>query len=449
VTGRLRRVVVAGGGVAAAMAAVALARRLPWIEVSWIDTGRTQDAVEDLAGAARPSLGAYHRAIGLDERDILHRTTSGVRFGTMIEGWSAKAVLRTHCPLPQGSAGVPIHHLWLRLYDDAEVPAWSAIIRGGCVDGTPALQLDLNGYRGALRALSARAGVVRIEATLANITRSADGAVIERVRLSNGLDLTADLYVDATGGQRSLTGRPEAGWIDWSASLPTRQLVWERRSSATAPTPFDRLVARPGGWQMEMSLAGAMIWLTGLAQDAPLETAQGPQPDETCTLALEQGRLAEPFSGNMVAIGSAAVALEPIGATALHLVCQQIERLIGLWPGGGLNPVEIGLYNRRAAMEADRLRDFVQLHYLGVDRCSAGLSAALAEDIELFAERGRLVPRDEDGIEADEWVGLLLGLGIRPRRRDALASAISLADARQRIAAAVKTGQRFPMENVR
>ncbi len=49
----------------------------------------------------------------------------------MIEGWSAEAVLRTHCPLPQGSAGVSIHHLWLRLYDGAEVPAWSAIVRGG------------------------------------------------------------------------------------------------------------------------------------------------------------------------------------------------------------------------------------------------------------------------------------------------------------------------------
>ncbi len=45
-TGRLHRVVVAGGGVAAAMAAVALARRLPRLEVSWIDTGRTQDGVE-------------------------------------------------------------------------------------------------------------------------------------------------------------------------------------------------------------------------------------------------------------------------------------------------------------------------------------------------------------------------------------------------------------------
>jgi tryptophan halogenase len=167
---------------------------------------------------------------------------------------------------------------------------------------------------------------------------------------------------------------------------------------------------------------------------------------------LRQGRLAEPWAGNCVAIGAAAVTIEPSAATGLHLVCRHIERLIASWPGRDCTatPVEVAVFNRRMALEAERIRDFTQLPYLLTQRPEAfwreaangPISQELARDLALFRERGRLIPHDEDAFERDEWLASLIGLGVRPRRTDPLTDAIPPNLAEQRLVeAAARLGR--------
>jgi tryptophan halogenase len=135
-----------------------------------------------------------------------------------------------------------------------------------------------------------------------------------------------------------------------------------------------------------------------------------------------------------VAIGAAAVTIEPSAATGLHLVCRHIERLIAYWPGRDCTatPVEVAVFNRRMALEAGRIRDFTQLPYLLTQRpeafwrnaASGPVSQELARDLALFRERGRLATHDEDAFERDEWLANLIGLGVWPRRTDPLADTI-------------------------
>ena len=167
--------------------------------------------------------------------------------------------------------------------------------------------------------------------------------------------------------------------------------------------------------------------------------------DENGAIVFRQGRLADPWSGNCVAIGCAAVSLEPSAATGLHAVCRHVERLIECWPGHDSRPsvAEISFFNRRTALESDRMRDFVQLPYLLNQRpepfwraAAAGpVSDELARDLALFQERGRLATHDEDGFERDEWLATFIGLGIRPRRLDAMAAELPMAQIQQRLEA--------------
>jgi tryptophan halogenase len=155
--------------------------------------------------------------------------------------------------------------------------------------------------------------------------------------------------------------------------------------------------------------------------------------------------LEDPWCGNCIAIGSAAVSLEPSAATGLHTVCRHIERLIGCWPGHAsqATEAEIAFYNRRTVMEADRMRDFAQLPYLLNERrepfwraAAAGpVSAELTRDLALFRERGRLATHDEDGFERDEWIASLIGFGLRPRHLDALAQELPMTRIQQRLEA--------------
>jgi tryptophan halogenase len=315
------------------------------------------------------------------------------------------------------------------------------------------LQLHLPAYRQALRALGRAAGVEEAVGRIETAERSAAGSSITTLRLDDGRRLTADLFVDASGRAAIVRGQLPSTWIDWSAALPLDRLIVARDSADRVPPPNDRLLALPAGWAFEARTPGGTVHLLGYAS-AHLSDAHAHRALHSHTgceaqdppLRLRQGRLSEPWAGNCVAIGAAAVALEPSAATGLHLVCRHIERLIAYWPGRDCTPapVEIAVFNRRMALEAERMRDFVQLPYLLARReeafwqvaANGPVSTELTRDLALFRERGWLAVHDEDGFERDEWLANLIGLGVRPRRTDPLADEIPPARAEERQAEA-------------
>ena len=159
-------------------------------------------------------------------------------------------------------------------------------------------------------------------------------------------------------------------------------------------------------------------------------------------MALRQGRLAEPWLRNCVAVGDAAVAVEPLEWTNLHLAHDAIDRIVSMMPDRDCGTVEQWDYNRQANAEADRVRDFLILHYAASrrsepfwrDAASAEPPASLAHTLALFRERGRLPFYEEETFSRDSWLAVLLGQGIIPRRTDPLIDAVAPAAADQAMA---------------
>jgi tryptophan halogenase len=145
---------------------------------------------------------------------------------------------------------------------------------------------------------------------------------------------------------------------------------------------------------------------------------------------------------NCVAIGDAAVMVEPLEWTNLHLAHSQIDRMIEMMPGADCAPVELIEYNRQCGDEADRVRDFVCMHYTTAERdepfwkevAVMDLPPSLAHTLALFAERGRLPYYEEETFTRDSWLAVLLGQGFEPRRIDPLAGIISDERARAELA---------------
>jgi tryptophan halogenase len=461
-------VVVAGGGIASRMAAVAIARRLPGVRVIRLDGLDGGDALEDWLGAARPSIRSFHHLLGIDEAEIVGRTQSAYRLGTSVRDWGDSPYFRGHGHYGNALPGVPFHQLWLHCarttgaaaavtspagtgaaaYDSFSVAAVLASkSRFALPASDPAsplaaldygLQLYLPAYRQALQALGQAAGVQEIVARIRATELSPDGSTLTALELDDGQRLTADLFVDASGRRALVRSQLPFAWVDWSATLPVDRLMVASQPSDRVPPPNDELFAWSAGWRYEARTPGSTAHCLGYSSlhlnDTEAHRALG---DATGCIAqdppvvLRQGRLSEPWKGNCVAIGAAAVALEPAAATGLHLVCRHIERLIGCWPGYDCKPTaaERAFFNRRTAMEAERMRDFVQLPYLLSMRPepfwraagAAPASAELTRDLALFRERGRSGVQDEDSFEPDEWLANLIGLGVRPRRIDTLA----------------------------
>jgi tryptophan halogenase len=125
----------------------------------------------------------------------------------------------------------------------------------------------------------------------------------------------------------------------------------------------------------------------------------------------------------VLAIGDAAVALDPLHWPNLHLAHSGIARAIELLPGRDCHPVEIGEYNRRAREEAERMRDFQALHYLRTGM-PIDVPASLARILQQFGRRGRFTWQDEDSLLEEIWLSALLGLGVVPEAIDPRAAAV-------------------------
>jgi tryptophan halogenase len=455
------------------MAAVAIARRLPNVGVTHLDSGDGGDSIEDSLGAARPSIRAFHHVLRIDEPEVVLRTGGAYRLGTMLEGWSNADCFRGHGHYGDPVAGVPIHQLWLRAralrrpvgpYKVLSAAAALATSNRFALPSTNptspfaaldyGLQLHLPAYCGALQSLGRVAGVQVVAGRILATERSADGSSIEALRLDDGRRLAADLFVDASGRAAVIRGQLPSSWIDWSAALPIDRLLVAGETADQSPPPNDRLIACPVGWRYEARTRGGTMHLFGYnsAHLGDVDSRQLLQSDTGCQtddppIVLNQGCLSDPWSGNCVAIGAAAMTLEPSGSTGLHAICRHIDRLIALWPGRDCKPapVEIAAFNRRAAREAQRMRDFVQLPYLLTPRSDGFWQAArnatpspeLERDLALFREQGRLAIHDEDPFERDEWLATLIGLGVLPKRTGALAEAIAPARVDEHLSEAV------------
>jgi tryptophan halogenase len=131
------------------------------------------------------------------------------------------------------------------------------------------------------------------------------------------------------------------------------------------------------------------------------------------------------------------VTIEPLEWTNLHLVHSQIDRLIDMMPGRECAAVELAEFNRQCAAEADRVRDFICMHYIcsrrsepfWKDAAAVAPPDSLAHTLALFAERGRLPIYEEETFSKDSWLAVLLGQGFQPKRINPLTDVVSSAEA--------------------
>ncbi len=122
--------------------------------------------------------------------------------------------------------------------------------------------------------------------------------------------------------------------------------------------------------------------------------------------------------------------MEPLEWTNLHLAHGAIDRLVALMPDREFSPVELWDYNRQTGAEADRVRDFLVLHYATAGGQSrAAVPPSLGHTLQQFRERGRLPFYEEETFSRDSWLAVLLGQSVIPERIDPLTDAVAPAEA--------------------
>ena len=436
----IRSVLIVGGGTAGWMTAAALGVALRGrCEIRLLEPAESGEDTGVLLGAEStlPALRAFHGLLGLDEDRLVASTGATFKLGAELIGWSGAdgGYINPHGEFGATLDGVAFHDLWAAQPDGEPLEQFSLaavaarlgrFVRPGTdprsVASTMsyALHLDAARYAAALRERALAAGVTRRPGRIGNVDRRRDG-FIEQVVTETGERVAADLFIDCSGPEAVLSN--DGAWEDWSAWLPVDRLTWTWREAREIPSPLTRIEATLAGYRLRIPLQGrtaeALAYASRFAADSP-DLGEG-----ALSVRFTPGRRAQPWARNAVAIGRSAAALEPLGATGLHLVQSGVSKLLGLFPDRSFGGGEAAEYNRLMGEELDRIRDYLILHYrlngrrgepLWDHARTMPIPDSVAWKIRLFESRGRVVLFDEETFLEPSWIALFLGQGVIPRR---------------------------------
>ena len=305
---------------------------------------------------------------------------------------------------------------------------------------THAYHLDAGLYARFLRDLSERRGLKRREGRIVETRLRPEDGFIESVLLESGEVIAADFFIDCSGFSALLIGQAlGVGFESWAPWLMNDCAYAVPCEPAPRIAPNTRATAHGSGWRWRIPLQhrtgnGIVYASASLSDDAAvanlLANLDGKPLADPRPIRFTPGRRAQAWAKNCVAIGLAAGFLEPLESTSLHMTQTALLRLINLFPDMAFDPNTIAEYNRQSQSEAERIRDFIILHYKATERrdtpywravAAANIPETLQRRLDLFRANGRVFREPADMFAEESWLFVLLGKGVRPQAPDPLA----------------------------
>lgn len=397
--------------------------------------------------ASLPQLIALQGRLGITLEELFAATGGSISLGqsfviagphptTFFHAWD-------RCGLPID--GHDFLHCWLRARSEGLnvglrhfSPAAEAARHGRILlddecagDWAQGGHLPAAAYAGLLKSLAARRRIVIRQAAGVTIEPDASGGIAAVVLEGSATRVTGDLFVDASGEDAVLIGGAlgccrEPWTQDWGAD----RVVFGLAPAFTVTPPFAEVRTAAGGWTALHPTPGATgivhAFRGSITSDAEAvaaaAAAAGTALGQVCIRAHTAGILRQPWIGNCVAIGAAAVRLDPLHDLGLHVLQLSIVQLISLFPASRAYEAERREYNIAMRSYCGRLRDFQQAFHALAPRLGPfwnGLeprSDSLEHTLATFRASAYLPPHEHETLSSDSWHSCLLGLGLVPER---------------------------------
>lgn len=216
-------------------------------------------------------------------------------------------------------------------------------------------------------------GLTHLQGTIYQVTRDQNGDITELI-LDNGQHVSGDFFIDCTGFRSLLLQKTlNVGFISYADSLFNDSAVAISTSAQTVQTPATTSTAMENGWRWEIPLThrtgNGYVYSSQFenSDDAAkrLLTSLGKEneAEDIRHIPMKVGRTECSWAQNCLAVGLSQGFIEPLEATALHLVQETVEQFISAWAAGDYTSLHRDEFNTRIANRFDGVRDYIVAHY--------------------------------------------------------------------------------------
>lgn len=373
------------------MTACLMARAWPHADVTVIES--PEIGIVGVGEGSTPQLRAFFARLGIAERDWMPRANATYKAGIAFHGWSARTPSYFH-PFQTMIDGftvpaffdntrarrtgqdVPAHP------DRFFVPAWLAEHRRAPVppehfpfDIGYGYHFDAHLIGAVLRDHAVRKlGVRHLQRRMTGVRLSESGDV-DALVLEGGDEVAADLFVDSSGFRSAIAQSamrvPFHGFTD--NLFNDRAVVMPSPANPTRTNAHTKATALSAGWAWDIPLSNrtgngyvySSRYLSPDAAEAELRAHLSFAESDTPARHLEMkvGRIATTWTRNCLAVGLAQGFIEPLEATALHIVQSTVDGFIEAYEQGGFGPAKRDAFNTRIAARYEGIRDYIVCHY--------------------------------------------------------------------------------------
>ncbi|SDZ68536.1 tryptophan halogenase [Variovorax sp. YR266] len=392
------RAVVIGGGTAGWFAALTLRRVFaPQVEIRVIES--PEIGIVGVGEGGLLNLIDALRRNGIDVNEFVRETGTAFKLGFSYEGWRTGAEDDRYYhlfgrpglqetdwmeggfrPLFSGMVreGVELHRYipgFAAIASNASQQEAAAMLQLGARSGLSAsFHFDSHKLADYLRRVAVSRGVVHQQAHVEELMCDAQD-MARGVRIDDGEIIDLDLLIDASGLARLGIGKKLGiRWRSFSEHLLLdRAVPFHMPHPQQNPSLVTRAIAMPAGWMWQIPLVervGAGYVFSSAHTDETqvideIHRCIGPDVEPMRTLRFEPGHFEQVWVGNVMAIGLASGFVEPLEATSIGQMLEQLrnfERIVTAGDGVVSGHLIDG-FNEANARCWSGIRDFLRMHY--------------------------------------------------------------------------------------
>lgn len=452
-------ILIVGGGTAGWMAANLMAHR-------WLDQGIRVSLVESpdigiigVGEGSTPQIKSFLDKIGVEESDWMPKCNATYKVGISFVGWSTKPGFERYFhPFPAQSDRDNyqsfVYHCLLRRQgldvhahpDRFFLPAYLAANRLG-PKATVNFPFEvLYGYHfdsqllgEYLRDFATGLGVHHVQGNVVEV-RQDDAGDLVAVVLDDGRVLEADFFVDSTGFRSLLLQEAlDVPFVSFAENLFNDAAVVIPTAQAADINSQTISTAMKFGWAWDIPLTNRVgngyvyssAYCSADDAESELRAKTGLLDSDTDArhLKMRVGQVARHWHRNCIAVGLSQGFIEPLEATALHIVQETVETFIRDFEDGDFTPRHQARFNKTVSRRFEGVRDYIVCHYRANSRVDTeywrdnatneNLSDSLKNLLMTWLEKGDLTEeiRRQDiarYYNTISWHCLLAGYGVFP-----------------------------------